>query len=85
MLMNKEKLKMKKQWQTTEKYWYLKGPSKKSIRWSLSGDFHVGPVVKNLPCSSGGVGLIPGQGTKIPHATEQLNQGITTTESCTLL
>ena len=76
---------MKKQRQTTERYWCLKGPSKKRmIRWSLSGDLPGGPVVKNLPCSSGGVGLIPGQGTKIPHAAEQLNQWTTTTESCTL-
>ena len=25
-------------------------------------------MVKNLPCNVGDVGLIPGQGTKIPHA-----------------
>ena len=29
-------------------------------------DFPGGPVVKNPPCSAGEVGLIPGQGTKIP-------------------
>ena len=29
-------------------------------------------MVKNPPCSTGGTGLIPGQGTKIPHAAEQL-------------
>ena len=28
---------------------------------------------KNLPCSAGNVGLIPGQGTKILHAMEQLS------------
>ena len=35
------------------------------------GDFRVGPAVKTL-CShcAGGVGSIPGQGTKIPHAVE---------------
>ena len=27
---------------------------------------------KNLPCSAGDVGSIPGQGTKIPRATGQL-------------
>ena len=32
-------------------------------------DFPSGPVVKNLPSNAGDVDLIPGQGTKIPHAT----------------
>ena len=36
-------------------------------------DFPGGPVVKNLPCNAGDVGLIPGQGTEIPYATEQLS------------
>ena len=31
------------------------------------------PVVKNLPYNLWDVSLIPGQRTKIPHATEQLN------------
>ena len=30
-------------------------------------DFPGGPVVKNLPSNAGDVGLIPGQGTEIPH------------------
>ena len=30
------------------------------------GNFLGGPVV-NLPCNEGDVGLIPGQGAKIPH------------------
>ena len=29
--------------------------------------------VKNLPCNAGNRDLIPGWGTKIPHAEEQLN------------
>ena len=29
---------------------------------------HGGPVVKNLACSAGDAGLIPGWGAKIPHA-----------------
>ena len=37
------------------------------------GEFSNGPVVKNPPCSAGDTGLIPGQGTKIPHAMEQLS------------
>ena len=32
-----------------------------------------GPEVKNVSCSAGDVSLIPGQGTKIPHAKEQLS------------
>ena len=32
-------------------------------------DFPGGPVVKTLCFQWGGMGLIPGQGTKIPHAT----------------
>ena len=30
-------------------------------------------MVKNLPSNAGHVGLIPGQGSKIPHAVGQLN------------
>ena len=41
------------------------GPSSPIIS---SRDFPGGPVVKALPSRAGGVGLIPGQGTKIPHA-----------------
>ena len=36
-------------------------------------DFPGGPVVKNPPCNAGDVGLIPGWGTKIPHAVRQLS------------
>ena len=37
-----------------------------------------GPVVKNLACSAGDAGLIPGWGTKIPPAVEQLKLCATT-------
>ena len=40
-----------------------------------TGDFPGEPVVKNLPSNAGDVGSIPGQGTKIPHASGQLNPG----------
>ena len=30
-------------------------------------------MVKNPPCNTEGIGSIPGQGTKIPYALEQLN------------
>ena len=35
----------------------------------------------NLPCHVGDVGWIPGQGTKIPHATEELSLHATITEA----
>ena len=38
------------------------------------GDFPDGPVVKNPPCNAENTGSIPGRGTKIPYAAEQLNQ-----------
>ena len=34
-----------------------------------TGDFLGSPVVETLPASAGAVGLIPGRGTKIPHAS----------------
>ena len=47
-------------------------------------DFPGGPVVGNPPANAGDVGLIPGPGTKIPHAAEQLGPCATTTEACAL-
>ena len=39
-----------------------------------SRDFPGGPLIKNLPCNVGGVGLMSGWGTgKIPHNVEQLS------------
>ena len=35
--------------------------------------FPGGPVVESPPCHARDMGLIPGQGTKIPHDTEQLS------------
>ena len=43
--------------------------------------FPGGPVVKHLPSNAGAVGSIPGWGTKIPRATEQLSPRATTRES----
>ena len=43
---------------------------KQLTKWQ---DFPGGPVVKNPPSNAGDVGSIPGQGTKIPHATGQLS------------
>ena len=52
-----------------------RGSSRKEIR-----DFLGGPVVKNPPSNAGDAGLIPGRGTKIPHAAGQLSPLDTTTE-----
>ena len=38
---------------------------------SYTKDLSGGPVVKTLPFKAEGVGSIPGQGTKIPHAQGQ--------------
>ena len=46
----------------------------------MDQDFPSGPVVKNPPSNAGDMGLIPGQGTKIPHAEGQLSPCATTTE-----
>jgi len=39
-------------------------------------DFPGNPVVKTLPSNAGGVGLIPGWGATIPHASKPPNQNI---------
>ena len=44
------------------------------------GDFPGGPGVKNPPSNAGDAGLIPGWGTKVPHAVGQLGLCATTTE-----
>ena len=44
-------------------------PYRCKVQRSLRRDFLGGPVVKTLPSDAGGLGLIPGWGTKIPHAT----------------
>ena len=36
-------------------------------------NFPDGPVVRNLPSNAADAGSIPGQGTKIPHAPEQVS------------
>ena len=44
----------------------------KSNEW----DFPGGPVVKTLPSNARDVGLIPGWGTEIPHASWPKKQNI---------
>ena len=38
-------------------------------------------MFKNLPCNAGNSGSIPGQGTEIPYAGEQLGQHAATIEA----
>ena len=45
------------------------------------GDFPGDPMVTNLLCNTEDAGSILGQGTKIPHAVEQLSLHVTTRES----
>ena len=40
----------------------------------MSWDFPDGPMVKNPPADAGDAGSIPGPGTKIPCAVEQLSR-----------
>ena len=53
---------------------------KKLKKKKVKEDFPGGPVIKHLPCNAGDVGLIPGWGTRIPHAVEQLSPCAPTTE-----
>ena len=41
-------------------------------------------MVKNPPSNAGDADVIPGQGTKIPHAVGQLSPRATTTELASL-
>ena len=47
----------------------LRVSTKKITFKNLQGDFPGSPVVKTPASTAGGTGSIPGQGTKIPHAT----------------
>ena len=65
-------------WVWTNKLWQRwRGGSKLKKHW----DFPGGAVVKNPPANAGDVGSIPGPGTEIPHAVEQLSLHTTTTEA----
>ena len=51
----------------------------KNITKEKGWDFPGGPVIENLPSNAGDPGSIPGQVTKIPHATGQPSPCDTTT------
>jgi len=49
------------------------------VHWlenGTSGDFLGDPMIKTLPSTAGGVGLIPGLGAKIPHVSWPRNKNI---------
>ena len=46
----------------------------------VPGDLPGGPVVENLPANAEDSGLIPGPGTKIPHAMGQIGPCAAVTE-----
>ena len=45
-------------------------------------DLPGGPVIKTSPSDAGGVGLIPGQGVKIPHVSQPKKQNIKQKQYC---
>ena len=52
------------------------------LKQSDSWDFPGGPVVKTSPSNVGGVGSVPGQRAKIPHASWPKNQNIKHKQYC---
>ena len=52
--------------------WNYSTSRRKMTSKSLSRDVPGDPVLRNLHDNAGDAGLIPGQGTKTPHAREQL-------------
>ena len=51
------------------------------IKSACSRNFSYGSVVENLPCYAGGMSSIPGWGTRIPCAAEQLSPCTSTRKS----
>ena len=51
-----------------------------NLKGEEAGGLPRGPVVRNLPCNAGDLGSIPVQGTKIPHAEQQLSVYIVSRE-----
>ena len=51
-------------------------------KWGRKRDYPDSPLVRTSPSNAEGVGLIPGQGTKIPHASGPKNQNIKQKQCC---
>ena len=52
------------------------------LKYWIFWDFPGVPVVETLPSSAGGVGWIPGRGSRIPHALWPKNQNIKQKQYC---
>ena len=55
--------------------WGMFPRSRQETRWRWGAFITWGSAVENPPCNVGNVGSMSGQGTKIPHAPEQLSPG----------
>ena len=64
--------------------WHIKIITHHDQKGIYSRDFPHGPVVTNLSCNAGDVGLILGQRTKIPQVSGQLSLCTTTRDSTCL-
>ena len=63
--------------------WVMKITEEENVaREEMRKDFPGSPVVKNLPFNAKGAGLIPGQGTNIPHTSRVKNQNIKREQYC---
>ena len=56
---------------TTVRYYLTSVRMAINEKFTNNMDFPHGPVVKTSPSKAGNTGLIPGQGSKIPHAGQK--------------
>ena len=77
MFLNEKTLKKKTEKRKKELH---EGKKDRGAKEQFTGTSTCGPVVKHPPCNAGDVGWIPGQGTKISHAAEQLSLSAVTRE-----
>ena len=84
-LLNPHRVKKRQKTRVQERILYaLKHYSSSLNLWALKihlRDFSGGPVIRSLPCNAGDMSSIPGQGTKIPYAKEQLSPLTATRET----
>ena len=74
MISSMKKIKQRMWWRVTSRGFYNKtlaeGLNDKKESCETEGrGFPGGPMVRNPPANAGDTGSIPGQGTKIPHAS----------------
>ena len=86
MISTMKKTKQRMWWRVTSRGFYNKTfaeglNDKKESCETERRDFPGGAMVRNLPANAGDMGSIPGQGTKTPHASGQLNPRTAATEA----